>query len=88
MIHISKYLTNAFIWGSFNHNGAGEVSILFIYPIKCLNNTFLTYECLLDNAILLIFTSSLLTGFPFLSKAFYEHDLYQKSRLFLHSLTM
>ena len=61
------------------YDGTGKILALSIYPIKYLNDPLFPYECLLDNTILLISTSLVLIGFPFLWKAF----LLTQSRLFV-----
>ena len=52
------------------HNGAGKGSYLFTYPTKYSDESLLLYECLLDNTVFLIYTSSILTGPLFLWKPF------------------
>ena len=47
-------------------NGAGKGSYLFTYPTKYSDESLLLYECLLDNTVFLIYTSSILTGPLFL----------------------
>ena len=53
------------------YNDDGRGLTLCIYPIKYLYEPLLPYECLLDNTILLISTSSILIGLLFLWKSFY-----------------
>ena len=52
------------------HNGAGKGSYLFKYPTKYSDESLLPYECLLDNTVFLIYTSSILIGPLFSWKPF------------------
>ena len=71
------------------HNGTRKVLVLFIYPIKCLNEPFLLYESFLDNTILLIPTLSVLIVFLFLRNAFFINIMFIENQSFLfHIYTM
>ena len=59
------------------------------YFIYISNNPLLPYECLLDNTILLISTSTILIGFSFSWKAFLLTQSSPKLKTFLcHFYTM
>ena len=47
-------------------NRTGKALILFIFPLKYLDERFLPHESFLDNTILLISTLSILAGYLFL----------------------
>ena len=40
-LFLSKYLTYAFFWGSFKHNGDGKALRLCLYPVKYLDESIL-----------------------------------------------
>ena len=68
LLFLSKYLANAFISGSFMHDGDGKALPLCLYPIKYLNES-IPFDFFRDNAISSISTSLILMGFLFLWKA-------------------
>ena len=41
LLFLSKYLTYAFFWGSFKHNGDGKALRLCLYPVKYLDESIL-----------------------------------------------
>ena len=51
LIHLSKYLADAFILESFIHNGAGKALPLCLYSMKYSNKSLLPYHYLSDNTI-------------------------------------
>ena len=61
---------HSFIWGSFIHNGDRKTLLLCICPLKYLNELLISYQCILDNTILLISALSMLIGHLFLWKKF------------------
>ena len=68
LLLLSKYLTYAFIWRSFIHNGDGKALPLCLYPVKYLNESSI-YDFLWDDTISSISASLILMGFIFLWKA-------------------
>ena len=69
LLFLSKYLTYAFFWGSFKHNGDGKALRLCLYPIKYLDESIL-YDFLWDSTISLISTSLILMSFYFYERPF------------------
>ena len=64
------------------YNGTGEVSVLFVYPMKYFNEPFLPYQSFLDNTITLVSTLSILIVLLFLRNAFLLIHCLSKSEAF------
>ena len=65
------------------HNDMGNTLPMCIYPIKYLNESLSSYECLPDNTFLLIFTSSILIGLLFFRNVFLLIQFSPKIKSFL-----
>ena len=53
LLFSSTYLAYALICGSFRHNGGQKALLLYLYPLKVLNES-LSYDFLWDNTMSLI----------------------------------
>ena len=63
LLFLSKYLGYAFVCENCMHNGDERALPLCVFPIKCLYEPLLSYNSLLDNTILLLYTLSILIDF-------------------------